>query len=486
MKKPTCGYGTHAPWCARARRAVLCAVLLSLLSLSGCAADTTDDANIVTLQRRLFHLLLDLPQRNASALHLAVDAGDVAAVKLLLDSGADVATSSGEYTIRCPSPVTFIPDDDGLPDLLRDFHGITPLHIAAFCWNSTADTASTDGMQVVTALLALSVDVNAVMSADDASFTITPLFVACMHNNSYLATVLMDHGAHVNGSGTALAPLLIAAFYNNTETATLLLQRGADVNVLLSDFALTPLHTAVALGNTNLARILLKHGAFVNATTLLYDTPLHLAAKTQHEDCTALLLAHGASVDAKNILDGTPLHVAAKENALQTAAVLIAHGADVNGGCLIELSFIALLDKTCTTPLEMASKGNHTELAALLVAHGAAPRKSWSAAAKSAAERALAKLLAWARGQPPPLQPPRAVRVPPRLRTWLGHHALAHHGAALVARADVLAPEQLASLSEAVLVATIGTLPEARRLLQLARREFPPAPAAGRAAEVNL
>ena len=86
----------------------------------------------------------------------------------------------------------------------------------------------------------------------------TPLMVAAWIPNVAAAKILVDKGAHIDGTGwTALH---YAAASGSMEIASLLLQRGAKVDALAPNRT-TPLMMAARGGHAKMARLLLDNGA---------------------------------------------------------------------------------------------------------------------------------------------------------------------------------------------------------------------------------
>lgn len=149
----------------------------------------------------------------------------------------------------------------------------------------------------------------------------SPLMWAAHRNDLWAISLLLKHGAALNGMEGFGSALTQAAWAERTEAARLLLKHGANVNQRdpMGDY--TPLHWAASTesGKIELVKLLLSHGAEVNAKGgepvgafmgTLY-TPLMLAQKRGETEVVKELLRAGA----KGEIEGTK-DVAAPERQL--------------------------------------------------------------------------------------------------------------------------------------------------------------------------
>jgi ankyrin repeat protein len=97
---------------------------------------------------------------------------------------------------------------------------------------------------------------------------------------------------HVYDIGT---PLSVACIFNNTEIASYCVKNGANVNVTDSS-SYTPLMTCCKHGNLDMIRLLLENGAEINAQNKYDATPLSLAIADHPENLELIeyLLQNGA------------------------------------------------------------------------------------------------------------------------------------------------------------------------------------------------
>lgn len=157
------------------------------------------------------------------ALHEAAENGNVEAINVLLEAGADVNA--------------------------RNEDGGTPLHSAAARGHAKA----------VKRLLKEGADVNAKNKSG-----VTPLHVGA-RKYPYLAMVLLEAGADVHAKDEAGGtPLHHAAYFGRVKIARVLLKAGADVHAK-DEAGRTALHWAALGGHADVAGALLKAGADPNA-----------------------------------------------------------------------------------------------------------------------------------------------------------------------------------------------------------------------------
>ncbi|KAK3395038.1 ankyrin repeat-containing domain protein [Podospora didyma] len=241
-----------------------------------------------------------------SPLYAALEGGDLAAVKVLLQAGADPWQSDGVASDGyAETPMTFalllyiarhaIADDvcrllpvfDHLQD--EDVH----LHLA------------------IIGLLDLDI-------------------AEALQKPRYLSTI-----NHRPQSMTGLSPLHLASMRGDLATVKLLLRAGASIDLKSSSQA-TPLHQACKFGHYQVARHLLSAGAQVNALKTNRQIPLYCASTlppNPHNSgarIARLLLQHGADVNSESICGIRPLATAAAAGNAATALVLLEHGAHLD------------------------------------------------------------------------------------------------------------------------------------------------------------
>jgi ankyrin repeat protein len=190
------------------------------------------------------------------------------------------------------------------------------------------------------------------------SKSFTPLQLACMHEHSDVARVLLeeksvDLEARDRNGRTALH---IAAGTDSYAIIKQLLQKGADVNAQDSDYK-TPLYDAQ---NPQVVGLLLASRADANIPTSLGDTPLHKACQLGLDQVVASLLSAKANLEARDNYGQTPLLKACQSNTnrFSISRMLIERNAEVNTA-----------DYQGLTPLHEACKQGDQDLTKLLLQH---------------------------------------------------------------------------------------------------------------------
>ena len=234
----------------------------------------------------------------------AVRRGDSDAVRALLDSGADVDSTT----------------PDGATALLWAVH--------------------TDQPELVRLLLEAGADVGIANR-----YGVGPASLAAENGNAAILEWLLEAGVdadHTPPGGETL--LVTAARTGEPETVRTLLAHGADPNLRETTRGQTPLMWAAANNNAAAIQLLAEQGADINAKTdnpsrgsdrtFSYAPPtgfssLMFAVRAGHMDATRVLLDAGADVN-DTVSDGQSLLVVAAANAnWELAAYLLDRGADV-------------------------------------------------------------------------------------------------------------------------------------------------------------
>ena len=193
---------------------------------------------------------------------------------------------------------------------------------------------------------------------------VVPLYFAARLGFRDLAKHLISkHPELVNAKGGKEATSMhVAARAGHTDILSLLLEHGADVDGQ-GMFGQTPLHRAAWSGKLEIGRCLLDHGANIHARDEEDWTPLFTAVFKGHVEFARMLLARGAKsrINDHEVSEGlTPLHVAVKWGSIQAVQSLLEHGADVKAR-----------DHSGQTPFQQASVLNRHDIVELLSMHGA-------------------------------------------------------------------------------------------------------------------
>lgn len=268
----------------------------------------------------------------------AAKARDVAAVKALLKSGADVNAAQGD--------------------------GMTALHWAA----SSGDAALTQ------MLLAAGANIRATTRLGG----ITALHMASQAGHSQVVAALIAAGADSNSAtATGATALMLAARSGDSATVTKLVETGANVNAKEKGFGQTALMVAAGLDRADVIRILMARGADWKAASSVADLKGLTSIvddgtgrpQQQAPAATGRLDVAGVTRGYRyNELIGTQggltaLHFAVRQGSSGAARALVEAGVDVN--------LVSPGDQA--SPLLTAIINGHFDIAAYLLEKGANP-----------------------------------------------------------------------------------------------------------------
>ena len=290
-------------------------------------------------------LMVPLSARQLAPVAAAAQARDVAAVKALLQRGADVSEAQND--------------------------GMTALHWAAI--NGDAELAS-------------------ILRYAGANWRATtrlggfmPLHLAAQSGADGVIAQLVEAGADIDvKTTTGATALMLAAASGNVKAVSLLLERGADVQAQEGAHGQTALMFAAARNRAEVVRLLLARGATPSVTTKIIDLealtaapgedalqqnrqqPAAPATSKPTPPATPADVAGVTRPYRYNELIGkqgglTALLLAARQGARETALALVEGGADVNQ--------VSPADQT--SPLLIATINGHFDLGIELMARGA-------------------------------------------------------------------------------------------------------------------
>ncbi|KAL3926709.1 MAG: hypothetical protein SGPRY_003177, partial [Prymnesium sp.] len=356
----------------------------------------------------------EVDHANNTALHVAVHAGRISMVEILLEFQAPVNAKDGEG--RTPVAVALQKNQIEIAKAIRDAGG-------RLAWdNITASTELCEAAKVgdierLTAVLICGANVN----AHDYDSR-TALHLAASSGNSQVVDLLLHHRARVNvadrwggtplrdavtgnyrkvarklckARGTlnysdarAVLELCECARNGNAERTGLLLQCGVNVNA--RDYKeSTCLHTASAVGNKVILHMLLKAGANVNISDNRGSTPLHEAIMHGHLEMATEILKLGGRLNYTEAQSSYELSRMIREGKIERMRLLLqgnanidalnndgrspVHVATINGSILIINALIRcrcdinIADRFGNTPLADAIENGFNEVARLLI-----------------------------------------------------------------------------------------------------------------------
>ncbi|XP_028255289.1 ankyrin repeat and SOCS box protein 15b isoform X2 [Parambassis ranga] len=144
-----------------------------------------------------------------------------------------------------------------------------------------------------------------------------------------ILTLLLRHGAKVTArDGHGVTPLGIAAEHGNTEALDILIQHGGDVHAQASNGD-TVLYDASGSGNLDCINLLLEHGADPNVASYAYQLPIHRAAYEGHILALRTLIPI-TTKRAIRLSGQSPVHSAADGGQAECLELLLKREYDVN------------------------------------------------------------------------------------------------------------------------------------------------------------
>ena len=278
-----------------------------------------------------------------TALLRAVDAGNEAMVKLLLDYNADIKIrddlSRGllhSAAIDGYEGIVQLLLQEGLEINAQDQNGKTPLH-----------DASRNGNYKTAMLLR---DSGANLSIKDKHGR-TPWTIAWQYGKLNVMRILdgkeiieskIEHSSYPNVNSLPMWSIANLGFEDDIKN--MITNKPNEIYFCDPDMGNTPVHFAVNANNPTILTLLLHAGLSPDSLNDYHRTPLHLAAIAGHADLITILLNHSAKCDEKDKWLETPLKIAHHNRHLECAAILIEAGAVPTSPNMIQRLFFASIE----------------------------------------------------------------------------------------------------------------------------------------------
>lgn len=238
----------------------------------------------------LSHPLLAEQEEVGTQLAVAIEGGDLDAVKALIDGGAAVDTpiDYGDHSITPLIKAAW----DGQLEIVQYLiaRGAKVDALDGSTQGTALMNAVTNGhTEIVKALIAAKANVSLRDQFDFNAFT-----TAVAAGNQEIAALLLDAGAKPDEGASSLTPLAFAGSSGNVEMMRFLVSRGANVNHQAKGTGQTALISAIHAAQVDAVKTLIDLKADVNAAMADGTTPLRLARKGDQKEIVKLLLAAGA------------------------------------------------------------------------------------------------------------------------------------------------------------------------------------------------
>eukprot|EP00727_Mastigamoeba_balamuthi_P009116 m51a1_g4827 hypothetical protein (1415) ;mRNA; r:175542-181940 len=243
------------------------------------------------------------PANRAGALLSACARGDAAVARVLLRRGCPADRCDAAG--QTPLALACARADEELIDALVDAGAAVDRPLPATGETLLLRYAALGAAGVVRALLRAGAAVDRAAGAAGQ----TPLYASCLRGHCAVAADLVAAGANVNkpcSAADASRPLHAACAVGCGPAVLLLARAGAQLDAPREPDKRAPLHVASARGDAEAVRALVEAGARVDLQDAEGRTPLMLACAQGHSDAAQLLVGAGARVDAATPQGQTP------------------------------------------------------------------------------------------------------------------------------------------------------------------------------------
>jgi len=352
--------------------------------------------------------LSSIDSAGRTILHIAVEAGNLAAVDTILHAGNNLfeKDNEGKNALDIAFEWTNSKNHAAIAEqlILAGAFSENPIYsyLAPAVKDSNYDLRNADGMAPLHYMareghmgyLSFALERGANANIKNASGA-SPLHEATRSGNLQMIASLLDYGAEINTQDAKGNSVLHIAGPPGTslDSVNLFLTRGANPN-LRDEHGDSPLHVAIVLNRSDeVVKALLSGEADVTIRNLDGKTPLYLAVEKNRPYIIPLLLSHKADIFAVDNNGDTPFEKALKENPHLVFSMITSETVfqnDSNGNTMLHLTVLeggdiavvkAILDRNPSvanarnregdTSLTIAVRKNHEVAGTLLLNKGA-------------------------------------------------------------------------------------------------------------------
>jgi len=220
---------------------------------------------------------------------IAIESGDLDAVKALVNGGAkaDTLIEYGEHKITPLMKACWDGQQEIASYLIESGANV----------NATDDDGETPIFSAIKRdrpeLTQLLIEKKANINIKD-SRQFSPITIAAAAGSDKIIELLVKAGAELKSETYGLTPLMFAISAKKLDTVRLLIKLGAPVNQISSMSGQTALFSAIYSANAEMVQVLIDSKANVNFKTKDGDTPIKAAQKGDQEDLIAILKTAGA------------------------------------------------------------------------------------------------------------------------------------------------------------------------------------------------
>ncbi|KAL8881431.1 MAG: hypothetical protein Q9198_001374, partial [Flavoplaca austrocitrina] len=319
-----------------------------------------------------------------AALHVVASLGNVEAIRLLLEKGADVnlPDSAGDFALNYAASALHEPAVKALIEAGApvDTRSGSSRHNALYSTLRDKDVIGWREIRIVELFLDRGADIEGYLEIWGSTLISTaaklgnldlvrllvergatlPDDLLCSVKDCATARYLLDRGARiVKDSDPDVSAIITAVATHNTSMLSLLLSYADDADIRTSYEAL---HFAAMYGYLDAVEVLLNHGIDVNTHLPVSDyeeTPLASACRGNkpNSEMVKRLLERGADVKFRDTSGSTALHCAAASGDPETIQLLLHSGAetsarDSNGGIALSTAAYAMCHSRVPYPFD--------------------------------------------------------------------------------------------------------------------------------------